>query len=246
MTTTIVIPARLESKRLRRKLLLKDTGKTVLQHTWEAACKTQQADKVVIAADDPELTEVASAFGAEVYLTNPNHKSGTERIAELVRGNLEGDLIVNWQADEPLLPPEDVDRLIQIMLDRPALQIATLAAPLTEDLLCSHSTVKVAISQYGNALYFSRAPLAEAKHHIGVYAFRRKILLQDFPHSRLAEAESLEQLVWLDYGYYIGTVQVQDAPLSIDTAHDYERFVKIVQATRPANGLAATARPASR
>lgn len=241
-TAVGVIPARLASSRLPRKLLLTETGKTLLQYTWENACRAKSLSDVIIAADGPEIAEAARRFGARVFLTG-DHPSGTDRIAEVAREDLsDADIIVNIQGDEPELDPDHIDRLVDSMRSASA-EMATLATPIRQRVeLEDPSCVKVVRGEAGQALYFSRLPVPFARDesvddlladdspyllHIGIYAYRRDFLLRltSLPPSRLEQMEKLEQLRALSAGARIAVDVVEHRSAGIDTAEDYARFV---------------------
>jgi 3-deoxy-manno-octulosonate cytidylyltransferase (CMP-KDO synthetase) len=241
----LVLPARLASTRLPRKLLLAETGRPLLAHTVECALAAAKASggaisRVLVAADCEELAAAARAAGAEAVLTDPNHKSGTDRIAEAAKA-LKEDVIINLQADEPEMPAESVLRLAGLLLDGPGEVMATLAAPIgaPEDLTNPNVT-KVVLDATGHALYFSRAPIPWAREgwagrdptksalrHFGIYAYRREFLLgySKLPPSRLEEIEKLEQLRALEAGQRIACAVVGTVPEGIDTRESYAAFV---------------------
>ena len=240
-----VVPARLASTRLERKMLLRETGRWLFEHTARMVLESRAFARVVVATDAPEVESAAREAGLEALATRPEHRSGTERVAEAWRKLLEAgeaaDVVVNVQGDEPELDPADLARVVDVFTD-PAVAIATLAAPLTSDEEWRNpGVVKVVCDASGTALYFSRAPIPgrghgappmraadlPAKRHIGVYAFRPGKLLAcaALPPSRLEQAESLEQLRWLEAGERILVVAAVRAPPGIDTREDYEAFV---------------------
>lgn len=237
-----VIPARLASTRLPRKLLLAETGKTVLQHTWENARRAKSLSEVLIAADGPEIAAAARAFGARCVLTG-EHPSGTDRIAEVARKHLpDADLLVNIQGDEPELDPAQIDLLVRTLAGSNA-EMATLGTPIRSRAeLDSPSCVKIALAGDGRALYFSRSPVPFVRDantdnllagdtpwllHLGVYAYRRDFLLRltELPPSRLETLEKLEQLRALEAGAAIKVAVVEHRAVGIDTPDDYARFV---------------------
>jgi len=242
----LVLPARLASTRLPRKLLLAETGRPLLAHTVECALAAAEASggaisRVLVAADCEELARAARAAGAEAVLTDPNHKSGTDRIAEAARG-LKEDVIVNLQADEPEMPAKSILKLADLLLASPDEVMATLAAPIgTPEDLTNPNVVKVVVDATGHALYFSRAPIPWAREgwagrdptksvlrHFGIYAYRREFLLgySKLPPSRLEEIEKLEQLRALEAGHRIACTVVDSVPEGIDTPESYAAFVK--------------------
>lgn len=241
-TVVGVIPARLASTRLPRKLLLAETGRTVLRHTWENALRAKSLSEVVIAADGPEIAEAANAFGARCVLTG-EHPSGTDRIAEVTRTHLpEVDLVVNIQGDEPELDPTQIDLLVRT-LSESAAEMATLGTPIrSREELDSPSCVKIAVAEDGRAVYFSRSAVPFVRDadpdrllrgdspwllHLGVYGYRRDFLLRlaQLPPSRLEQLEKLEQLRALEAGASIRVAVVDHRAVGIDTPEDYARFV---------------------
>ena len=251
MTTIGMIPARIESSRLHRKLLLSETGKPLIQYAWENASRTETLSEVCIATDSDEIAEAARSFGARVEMTR-DHASGSDRIAEVVRREFpEADLIVNIQGDEPEVDPQTIDRLTRSLISHENVEMATLATPVTSmATLEDRSCVKVVCAADQRALYFSRLPVPfsrdvptetllnpdgeAAKYggspwllHLGLYAYRRPFLLAltDMPPSRLECLESLEQLRVLEAGASIHVEIVSHRSVGIDTADDYARFV---------------------
>jgi 3-deoxy-manno-octulosonate cytidylyltransferase (CMP-KDO synthetase) len=242
-TSYVVIPARLASTRLPRKLLLSETGKPLLQHTYEAASRAKRPMGLVVAADHEEIAAAVRGFGGEVQMTSPHCASGTDRVAEVARRLDHVDILVNVQGDEPELPGESVDRVIEILEEQPDLAMATLATPIRDRaVLEDPSCVKVVFDGNGRALYFSRSPipharewrdellLAEPPHfylHIGLYAYRREFLLKlaDLPRTPLEKLENLEQLRVLEHGFQIGVGVVRERTVGIDTPEDYRAFV---------------------
>ncbi len=238
----LILPARLASVRLERKLLLAETGRPLLAHTVERALEAAAASggsisRVLVAADCEELAEAARAAGADAVLTDPEHKSGTDRIAEAA-ANLAEDAIINLQADEPEIPVAAVLELAGLILKSPDEVMATLAAPIsTQEEMDNPNAVKVVMDASGHALYFSRAPIPFARdgsqpgtiglRHLGIYAYRREFLLgySGLPASRLEETEKLEQLRALEAGYRIACAVVAPQPEGIDTPESYAAFV---------------------
>ncbi len=240
----LVIPARRHSTRLPDKLLLRAGGKTVLQHTFEAACRTRRPNKVLIATDNNEIAREAKRFRAEVVMTNADCKSGTDRVAEAI-GNLpEAEIVVNLQGDEPEIDPRAIDRLVDRLQQDPSASMATLATPIRERALIEDpACVKVVFDAAGRALYFSRSPIPLVRdgdvdsylaadpplyhQHIGVYAYRRDLLLRlaSLPQGLLEQAEKLEQLRVLEQGETILMTLVDEPTRGIDTAEDYAAFV---------------------
>jgi len=234
------IPARYGSTRFAGKVLAKDTGKFLIQHTWEQACLAKLPQKVIIAADDERILTAAGTFGAECVLTSTEHKSGTDRIAEAV-ADIDVDIVVNLQADEPEIDPQNIDLLAQLLIDNPDCPMATLAADFQNtQQIVDANIVKVITDCNGRAIYFSRAPIPYDREksgigetrqylrHIGIYAYRKEFLLKitALPQSRLEKIEKLEQLRAIENGYSILVGKVAHTCDGIDTPEQYAEFMK--------------------
>ena len=208
MKIVVCIPARYASTRFPAKVLAKDTGKYLIQHTWEQARRARLPERVVIAADDEKIVRAARVFGAECVLTSTAHQSGTDRIAEAV-GHSDADIVINVQGDEPQIDPAHIDYLARLLLDHPEAPMATLATGFaSREQILDPNVVKVVIADGGlgmadsrpadasrpapaaRAIYFSRsvipydrerAGVGDVGHylrHIGIYAYRRDFLLR--------------------------------------------------------------------
>ena len=240
-----IIPARLDSSRLPRKLLLQVAGKAILQYTWEAACRANSLDEVIVATDSDEVASVVHRFGGACEMTRPDHASGTDRIAEVVsRRCANAELIVNIQGDEPEIDPASVDSLVRTLAKNPGAEMATLATPITNrKQLEDPSCTKVVCAADGRALYFSRSAIPHCRDqdpeellggdspwllHLGIYAYRREFLLQltQCPPSRLERLEKLEQLRALEAGACIQVATIAHHAVGIDTPDDYAQFVE--------------------
>jgi 3-deoxy-manno-octulosonate cytidylyltransferase (CMP-KDO synthetase) len=243
MKTAIVIPARYRSSRLPGKPLLRQTGKYLVQHVYERACQARRADHVFVATDDPRIVAAVESFGGGVVLTRRDHPSGTDRVAEVAR-DLDADVIVNLQGDEPLIDPATLDLLPELLERDPEAQMATLAVPITAvDQWHNPNCVKVVCDARGRALYFSRSPIPFVRdglpdfaaepprflQHLGLYAYRRDFLLHlaQLPPEPLEQLEKLEQLRVLALGHSIHVGVVRHASIGVDTLADYERFVQL-------------------
>jgi 3-deoxy-manno-octulosonate cytidylyltransferase (CMP-KDO synthetase) len=249
LQSTIVIPARLASTRLARKLLLSETGKPLIQHTYEAASQASLPRGVVVAADCEEIATVVRSFGGRVELTSPECASGTDRVAEVARKLTDVDVFVNVQGDEPEISARAIDLSVELLERDPAAVMSTLATPIrTREKLNDPSCVKAIFDQRGRAIYFSRAPIPFARNwddalltadpphfyqHIGLYAYRRKFLLQlaGLPRAGMEKVENLEQLRVLDAGYPILVGVVDEPTIGIDTPDDYRAFVSRFRAS---------------
>jgi 3-deoxy-manno-octulosonate cytidylyltransferase (CMP-KDO synthetase) len=242
----LVIPARLASTRLPRKLLLRETGKSVLQHTYESARRATKPQGICVAADHEEIAAEVQRFGGQVVLTDPALPSGTDRVAAVARTMPDIDVVVNVQGDEPEIQGTAIDLVIQLLESNPSAVMATLATPIrTRQRLLDPACVKVVFDHAGRALYFSRAPIPYARdwddqllaaeppnffQHIGLYAYRREFLLQlaGMARSSLEKLESLEQLRVLSAGFTILVGIVDEPTKGIDTPEDYRAFVSRV------------------
>jgi 3-deoxy-manno-octulosonate cytidylyltransferase (CMP-KDO synthetase) len=216
MKTVIMIPARLHSTRLPKKLLLDLGGAPVLAHTVRQALKVK-ADRHLLLTDSEEIREAAGAWGIEVCMTRPDHENGAERLAEAVDLiHLEDeDLVINVQGDEPFIAPENIERVAMNLQARPDVALATLAEPIHDlETFIDPSRVKVVCNQRGEAMYFSRAPIPWDRAlmpnqlpegvmaHIGIYAYRVDFLrrYRSMGRAPIEMQESLEQLRVLWYG----------------------------------------------
>jgi len=235
----VCIPARYGSTRFSGKVLAKDTGKFLIQHTYERACLAKLAEKVIIAADDEKIADAAKSFGAECILTSVEHKSGTDRIAEAV-ANIDVDIVVNLQADEPEIDPENIDCVARLLMDNPDYPMATLAAEMqSKEQIADPNIVKVIIDSDNRAVSFSRSAIPynivksgiEARQHlrhIGIYAYRKEFLqkITALPQTPLERIEKLEQLRAIENGIAIIVGKVEHTCNGIDTPEQYAEFVK--------------------
>ncbi|MGE3314296.1 MAG: 3-deoxy-manno-octulosonate cytidylyltransferase [Planctomycetaceae bacterium] len=238
-----IIPARLQSSRLPRKLLLDQTGKPLIQYTWEAASRAKSLAEVIVATDSPEIAAVVRRFGGRAEITG-EHPSGTDRIAEVARRACpDAEILVNIQGDEPEIDAKQIDVMVETLRNHPAVEMATLATPITRrEELDDHSCNKVVCAADGRALYFSRSTIPFVRDadwdellkedspwllHLGLYAYRREFLLKltQLPPSRLEKLEKLEQLRVLEMGASIQVAVVEQRSVGIDTPEDYARFV---------------------
>lgn len=240
----IVIPARLRSTRLPRKLLLRETGKSLIQHTFEAAQRATKPLGICVACDDPELYDEVVSFGGHAVMTDPNAASGTDRVAEIARGMPEIEVFVNVQGDEPEISGQAIDLAIELIEKNPTAVMSTLATPIrSRQQLEDPACVKVVFDANNRAMYFSRSPIprprewddallhADPPHffqHVGLYAYRREFLIQlsQLPRPAMERIESLEQLRVLHAGFPILVGVVDEPTFGIDTPADYEAFVR--------------------
>ncbi len=243
MDVVAIIPARYGSTRFPGKPLARQTGKFLIQHVYEQVRQARSIRRCLIATDDPRIEAAVREFGGEAAMTRPDHPSGTDRIAEVVRrlGGADDDIILNVQGDEPEIEPAYLDRLAQRLAGEAAdCPTATLACPFPpEGDPGDPNCVKVVTNRAGRALYFSRALIPYPRDgdgggarersllHLGVYAYRREFLLRlaSWEPGALEQVERLEQLRVLERGYAMAVEVVEHASIGIDTPQDYEQFV---------------------
>ncbi|TCD47916.1 3-deoxy-manno-octulosonate cytidylyltransferase [Chlorobium sp. N1] len=246
MNAAILIPARLDSSRLPRKMLADLEGEPLIVRTWRQAMKSRLATEVVVAADSPEIVRVLEPLGARVVLTPPELSCGSERIAMAARG-LDADVLVNLQGDEPLISPENIDLVLRPYFDAPEgstlPDCTTLVFPIgagNRSELEDPHVVKVVMDCNGRALYFSRSPVPYVRNassslrlyrHVGLYAFRADVLQRfaSMPVSMLEAAESLEQLRLLENGFSIRCMETSTDSPGVNTAEDLELVRRILR-----------------
>ena len=238
-----VIPARYGSTRLPGKPLVSLAGKSMIQRVYERVKLAQRVNRVIVATDDDRIVKAVQEFGGEARMTRPDHRTGTERVAE-VAAHESGDVFVNVQGDEPLLDPAAVDTAVGAMLEEPQVTIATVATPIKVPAdIMDPNICKVVLDFDENALYFSRAPIpwvrdtaghVQARHlkHLGLYVFRREALLEypTLPQGKLERIEQLEQLRWLENGWKIRVAEVEHDAVSVDVPDDVARVEKLLAA----------------
>ena len=241
MGFSVIIPARYASSRLPVKLLKEINGKSLIEHTYSNAIKSN-ASRVIIATDDERIKTVAEGFGAEVCMTNDSHTSGTSRIAEAVSFlNFQNDdVIVNLQGDEPMMSPSAINQVASNLVSS-GMSVATLCETInTEDAYFDENCVKVVYNSRGRAMYFSRSPVPAFRdgqninldlcfRHIGLYAYRVNFLkdYSNMPISRLETAEKLEQLTFLMEGFDIHVdVSFASTGYGVDTESDLIKVKK--------------------
>jgi 3-deoxy-manno-octulosonate cytidylyltransferase (CMP-KDO synthetase) len=231
-----VIPARYASTRFPAKVLAKIDGRPMIEWVWQRAKLSQQLDIVVIACDHQDVYKVAIDFGAKAVMTDPNHPSGSDRIAQVVK-DLDVDIVVNIQGDEPFIDPLTIDRLTSLLKDHHDCQMATVIREIEDDQdFLNPNVVKCVIDINGDALYFSRSPIPynrnqqkpaeyKAYKHLGLYAYRKSFLLQyqQWPKGMLESIEQLEQLRVLERGYKIKTTMTNYESIAVDTPDDLEK-----------------------
>ncbi|GAD05359.1 3-deoxy-manno-octulosonate cytidylyltransferase [Porphyromonas crevioricanis] len=243
-----IIPARYASTRLPGKPLIDMLGKPMIQRVVEQASKA--VERVIVATDDERIISAVESFGGTAILTSESCKSGTDRCREaLDKLGEEADIVINLQGDEPFIDPKLIRRLASSFEDN-KVDIATTAIPFPADCgfanLSNPNSPKLIVNSFGNAIYFSRSVIPYLRNvdptqwssshvffkHIGLYAFRANILreLTDLPVSPLEQAESLEQLRWLEAGYCIRVLQAEEETIGIDTAEDLSLAIEKLKA----------------
>jgi 3-deoxy-manno-octulosonate cytidylyltransferase (CMP-KDO synthetase) len=247
-----VIPARYHSTRLPGKPLADIGGRPMIEHVYRRAAAARGVDAVVVATDDERIASAVERFGGIARMTQPSHRTGTDRIAEVAR-DLDCDIVVNVQGDLPLIEPDVIaDAIAPLDRDRD-LQMSTVRRRITDEAdYANPNVVKVVVDRHGNALYFSRSPIpflrddgpaafddAQARKagrhvravykHLGLYVYRRTFLftVTSLPQTPLENAESLEQLRVLEHGYRIATVDTEYDSIEVDTPDDLERVRRL-------------------
>jgi 3-deoxy-manno-octulosonate cytidylyltransferase (CMP-KDO synthetase) len=235
----VVIPARYASVRFPGKPLAEIAGKPMIQHVVERVREAERKPRIVVATEDARILEAAKAFGVEAILTRADHKTGTDRVAE-VATHIQADIYINVQGDEPLIDPGTIDGVIEVMAEDEEIQLSTPCAAITrqQDIM-DPNVVKAVLDFDGNALYFSRAPIpwvrdtgakVAARHtkHIGLYGYRRGALLEfpTLPPGELERVEQLEQLRWLENGFKIRVVESDYDAIAVDVPGDIEKVEK--------------------
>lgn len=254
----IVIPARLESSRLKRKLLLPLEGRPLILHTLEKARQVKSAE-VIVASDSEQIIEVVRGHCEKAVLTSRIHESGSDRVAEVAEKLPENSVVVNLQADEPLISPSVIEKAIKAMVKNGEADIVTICERISEiqDVL-NPNVVKVVLDSFGFALYFSRSAIpfpreAMRQHgslelalrndtgllslfrkHMGLYVYRRETLLKfsQMARTNLETAENLEQLRALENGFRIRVLEVEEGSIGVDTEEDFEKVQQILKRKR--------------
>ena len=252
-----IIPARYASARLPGKLLLLIDGRPLIAHTIERARSASTVSRVIVATDDQRIFDAVIGVGAEAVMTSTDHRSGTDRLAEVAATLPDDCIIVNVQGDEPMIAPETIDAAVQALIDDEDADMATTCEPIESlgDLL-NGNIVKVVVGDSGYALYFSRSPMpfprdASLKYdgdpgraiheepellslfrkHTGLYVYRREYLLRlsKLPPTQLEQIEMLEQLRALEDGADIRVVNAAGSSIGVDTQDDYEKVRELLE-----------------
>lgn len=229
LTALGVIPARLASTRLPRKVLREIAGKPLIVHVFEAARRAPDLADVLVATDSEEVAAACARFGAPAVMTSPDHRSGTDRVWEVAQSRA-ADVYVNVQGDEPLITPGHIQRLVAPFRERPDTQVSTLKIRLRPDEVENPNVNKVVCAADGRALYFSKYPVpydrdgggAARFKHVGLYAYTRAALdaFHRLPPSPLEMTEKLEQLRFLEHGIPIVVVETDEPTIGVDTEAD--------------------------
>jgi 3-deoxy-manno-octulosonate cytidylyltransferase (CMP-KDO synthetase) len=237
-----VIPARLASTRLPRKVLRDIAGKPMIWHVYQAARRASALADVLVATDADEVVQACRTLGIPAVLTSPGHPSGTDRVWEVAQGRV-ADVYVNVQGDEPLVTPGHIDRLVRPFHRHPDTQVSTLKIRATEAEIATPNVVKVVCDAAGRALYFSRHPIpfdrdgagAPVYKHFGLYAYRRHALeaFHRLPPSPLETIERLEQLRFLEHGLPITVVETSEPTVGVDTEADLRAVEALLAARHP-------------
>ena len=240
MHCVIVIPARMGSTRFPGKPLCDLLGKPMVQWVYEAAKAANVAERVLVATPDPEIIQACNNFGAEAVLTSGDHLTGTDRIAEVAK-QVQADVYVNVQGDEPLIRPSSIATCAKPLLDDKDKQMGSVYSFCSNEELDSPAVVKVVTDSQDFALYFSRYPIPfpraprteRVKKHIGLYAYRREPLLKfaTWPMGVLEKAESLEQLRFMENSIRIFMAEAEGSELAVDTPEQADQVREILRRT---------------
>ena len=241
LTALGVIPARLQSTRLPRKVLRDVAGRPLVVRVWDAAHRAPELADVLVATDAPEVVEACHAFGVPAVLTSPDHPSGTDRVWEVAQARA-ADVYVNIQGDEPLITPGHIAKLVAPFAARRDTQVTTLKIRATPEEEPNPNVNKVVTGVDGRALYFSKHPIPYDRDgrgvvrfkHIGLYAYTRAALdaYHRLPPSPLELTERLEQLRFLEHGIPITVVETDEPTIGVDTEEDLRAVEAIFTARR--------------
>ena len=249
-----IIPARWASTRFPGKPLAQIQNKPMIQWVVEQAQKASRISEVIVATDDIRVVEAVHGFGGKAVMTSPDHATGSDRIAEVASG-LKCDIVVNVQGDEPLIPPQNIDQVVDTLEKDPSLNVATLMMAINDpDEIADPHVVKVVADQKGRALYFSRSPIpfhrdewesgspedlskskdkgmTQVYKHIGLYAYTRSFVLElsRMAPTPLEQLEKLEQLRILEHGIPIQIGITEQPSMGVDHSEDLERVERFLE-----------------
>lgn len=240
MPVLAIIPARMESTRLPGKMLADILGAPMIVHVMTAVKKAKRIDKVLVATDSVQIQSAVQENGGIAVMTRSDHKTGTDRIAEVAEGQEDFDLILNVQGDEPLISPDCLDELVRGFGDGKGYEMATLVRKVTDPAQVKDpNSVKVVFDRHGTALYFSRSPIPYRMgkdgpsyyKHVGVYLFKRRFLLDyaKLPPSALEAAERLEQLRAVEAGHKIRIVKTNYENFNVENEADLNRVRELMR-----------------
>ena len=234
-----VIPARFGSTRLPGKPLADIAGKPMIQRVYERVTNAKKPEVFIVATDDQRVYDAVQSFGGTVVMTDANHPTGTDRLAEVAQQYTDLDVIINVQGDEPMIDANLIDQLAELFEADDALQMATVATPLLEEEYDEPSAVKVILNKRNDAMYFSRSLIPYPRHdfvntplkHIGIYAYRRQFLLDyaKMEPTAAEQTESLEQLRALENGFAIRVITTNKRFVGVDTPEDLARVNAIFE-----------------
>jgi 3-deoxy-manno-octulosonate cytidylyltransferase (CMP-KDO synthetase) len=233
-----VIPARLQSTRMPRKVLREIGGVPMVVYVFRRAQGCRLLSDLLVATDNEEVVEACHAHHVPAVMTSSEHHSGTDRVWEVSRAR-EADVYVNIQGDEPLVTTGHIESLVRPFLNEPEVQVTTLKIRATPEEVPTRTANKVVTDRHGDALYFSRLPIPCDRDergdvvywkHIGMYAYRRPVLevYHSLPPSALEQAEQLEQLRLLEHGIPIRVLETREATIGVDTEEDLKAVVALV------------------
>ena len=234
-----VIPARFGSTRLPGKPLADIAGKPMIQRVYERVTNAKKPEVFIVATDDQRVYDAVQSFGGTVVMTDANHPTGTDRLAEVAQQYTDLDVIINVQGDEPMIDANLIYQLAELFESDDVLQMATVATPLLEEEYDEPSAVKVILNKRNDAMYFSRSLIPYPRHdfvntplkHIGIYAYRRQFLLDyaKMEPTAAEQTESLEQLRALENGFAIRVITTYKRFVGVDTPEDLARVNAIFE-----------------
>ena len=234
-----MIPARFGSTRLPGKPLADIAGKPMIQRVYERVTNAKKPEVFIVATDDQRVYDAVQSFGGTVVMTDANHPTGTDRLAEVAQQYTDLDVIINVQGDEPMIDANLIDQLAELFESDDVLQMATVATPLLEEEYDEPSAVKVILNKRNDAMYFSRSLIPYPRHdfvntplkHIGIYAYRRQFLLDyaKMEPTAAEQTESLEQLRALENGFAIRVITTDKRFVGVDTPEDLARVNAIFE-----------------
>jgi 3-deoxy-manno-octulosonate cytidylyltransferase (CMP-KDO synthetase) len=243
VTTVCIIPARYDSSRLPGKPLVNISGKPMIQWVYENAIKAEKIDQVIVATDHEKIKQKVESFGGNVVMTDSELASGTDRVAAAAK-NLDVDIVINLQGDEPFIEAGLLDKLVSAFYDEHVYMATPIGKINERHELINPSVVKVVKDKHNYALIFSRNEIPYLRDidkklwlekfnfykHIGIYAYRKSFLnkLTELPVSALERAECLEQLRALENGYKIYTVETEYNSISVDTPEDLKKINQLI------------------